>query len=163
MKVNLSETEKRLCTYIGKLRSSITSQNSPDMIQDKNKDTVQISIDGVMSEYATAKLLNLHFDMNCDYRKFGPDLISRRGSAIDVKSTTKHGGNLNAVGWADEKPADVYILTEIHDDGVEVVGWISREEFLKPENRRDVGNGPFYSVPQSSLKPFKNVQKQETA
>lgn len=158
-KVVLSDTEKRLCGYIGKLRNSITSQNSPDMIQDKSLDTIQISIDGVMSEYATAKFLNLHFDLNCDYRKFGPDLISKRGAAIDVKSTNKRGGNLNAVGWADEKPADIYILTEIHEDGVEVVGWISREEFLKPENRKDVGNGPFYSIPQSALTPFKDVQK----
>ena len=163
MKVVLSETERELCRYIGELRNYITAQNSPDMMQDKTKNTVQISIDGVMSEYAVAKYLNIHFDMNCDYRKFGPDLISKKGAPIDVKSTTKRGGNLNAVGWADKKPAQIYILTEIHEDGVEIVGWISKEDFIRPENMMDVGNGPFYSIAQKALEKFKDVPKQETA
>lgn len=154
IRVNLSQTEILLCQEIGKLRHQITSQHSPDMKQDKSQDSVQMSINGVFAEYAVAKSLNLHFDLNCDYRKFGADLVSHKGSTIDVKCTTKDGGNLNAVVWSNSKPADIFVLTELHYSHVKIVGWIAKEDFLIEENIKDVGNGPFYCVAQSKLKPF---------
>jgi hypothetical protein len=105
-----------------------------------------------MSEYAVAKLLNVHFDFNCDFRKFGADRIGRSGKTIDVKSTRKQGGNLNAVKWSENKPAEIFILTEIGLDFVNVVGFISREDFLIDANLTDIGNGAFYSVPRNKLK-----------
>ena len=98
------------------------------------------------------------FDLNCDYRKFGADLISHKGKLIDVKCASKIGGNLNAVGWSGTKPVDVFVLTELHSTCVRVIGWIPRKEFLVDENRIDIGNGEYYSVKQSELIPFESYK-----
>jgi len=131
------------------------------MKQDPRKDPVQIAIDGVMTEYAVAKFLNLHFDLNCNYRKFGADLISHTGLLIDVKSTETVGGNLNATKRSVDKPADAFVLTEIHSSHVAIVGWIGRERFLCDENLKNVGNGVFYSIAQSKLYPFYESKDKE--
>ena len=146
---NLTVTELDICIYIGKMRYSITSQQGTERKQDITQNSLQMSIDGVITEYAVAKTLNLNFDLNCDFRKFGADLVTADGRTIDVKSTYTVGGPLNAVGWSVEKPCDVFVLTEIHPSHVRIVGWIGRGKFLRPENLKDVGRGEFYSVPQT--------------
>jgi hypothetical protein len=149
----LTKTEIYLCKHIAEVRNYITSSNTLDRIQ-SSRDNLEITVDGVMAEYAVSKLLNLHFSFNCDYRKFEADLITPDGLMIDVKSTRKPGGNLNAVLWSTKKDADLYICTEILDEAVRVVGAISKQAFLTQRNLQDRGNGPFYSVPQSALIPI---------
>jgi hypothetical protein len=150
LRQTLTVTELDVCMYIGKLRHSITSKQGTERKQDASMNSLQMSINGVITEYAVAKTLNLNFDL----RKFGADLTLQDGRTIDVKSTNTAGGNLNAVGWSVEKPCDVFVLTEIHPTHVRIVGWIGRAKFLRPENLRDVGNGEFYSVPQTLLNAF---------
>lgn len=152
IQVKLSQTEINILYYVGKYRHHITKNAGEERKQDQSLNGETISVQGVMSEYAVAKALNLHFDFNCDYRKFGADLILHNGNTIDVKSTLKHKGNLNAVGWSGKKQADYFVLTEIHYDWIGIVGCISREEFLQPEYLKNVGNGSFYSAPQHKLK-----------
>jgi hypothetical protein len=154
IRVKFTRTEFEIITFIGKMRHAITSAQGKERKQDQRLDGEQMAINGVLTEYAASKALNLHFDLNCDFRKFGADLVSRRGATIDVKSTFHAGGNLNAVGWSGGKPAEIFVLTEIHHAHVLIVGWIHRDDFLRDENIRDVGNGSFYSVPQSKLNLF---------
>ena len=153
MRIPLSDSELRTLGFIGCLRFQNTMEQGQEMKQ-SGAGGLNIVIDGVISEYAVAKYLNVHFDVNSDYRKFGADLVSRKGKLIDVKSTRKEGGNLNAVLWSSKKPADIYILTEIYFDYVLIIGYINREDFLIEENITDIGNGQFYSVSQSKLKPL---------
>lgn len=160
--IYLSKTEFDICRYIGATRYNITRQHRPEGRQDETKDGIQMCIDGVLTEYAVAKVLNLNFDLNCDFRKFGADLTLRDGRTLDVKSTYTAGGNLNAVKWSVEKPCDVFVLTEIHPSHVRIVGWIGRGKFLRPENLVNVGRGEFYSVPQSALNAFDEKYYQET-
>ena len=162
IRVHLTESEIRICNYIGKYRNYITSQLGKERKQDQTQDGEQMSIRGVLTEYAVSKYLNLHFDLNCDFRKFGADLTTAKGKTIDVKCTSKDGGNLNAVVWSERKPCDVFVLTEIRHSHVLIVGWISRDDFLNDHNKRDVGNGEFYSVPQSQLKPFTEADDKKT-
>lgn len=153
-RVPLSATEHYLCQQIGELRHRITSRHGKDRQQEAALDGFSMSIEGVITEYATAKLLNLHFDMNCDYRAFGADLETRQGKTVDVKCVSKPGGDLNAVPWSANKAADIYILTEIYHDAVGVVGWCWGKEFLTPENLVSGRNGKFYSYPRSKLRPI---------
>jgi len=162
IRVPITTSELAICTYVGKYRNHISSQYIKDRRQDKSQDGIDILVNGVLTEYAVSKFLNLHFDLNCEFRKFGADLISAKGATIDVKCTTKIGGNLNAVVWSAQKPCDVFVLTEIRHSHVLIVGWIDRESFLRNENKRDVGNGDFYSVQQSKLTPFKELNDQKT-
>lgn len=150
----ITPSEYAICHFIGKLRHQETSKHGTERRQDSRLDSLEMSIDGAVTEYAVAKAFGLFFDINCQYRDFGADLISRKGALIDVKSTRTFGGNLNVVGWSDDKPVDVFVLTEIHPTHVRIVGWIDRESVLQDENIRDGKKGPFYSLPQSSLIPF---------
>ena len=154
IQLTLSKTEIAICRYIGTMRYEITSKYGTDAQQDSSQKGIEMSIDGVISEYAVSKYMNLHFDLNCDYRKFGADLVSQKGSKIDVKCTKRHGGNLNAVAWSTNKPADIFILTEINGCDVNIIGWIDRATLIHPDNIANVGNGEFYSLPQSRLIPF---------
>jgi hypothetical protein len=151
MIVKLSDTEINIINVIGTTRYNITSQQGTERKQ-SGANALNMSIDGVFSEYAVAKWMNVHFDFNCDFRKFGADLKGRTGKTIDVKSTRTKGGNLNAVGWSLNKPADIFILTEIGIDFVDIVGWIERENFLIDSNLSDVGNGAFYTMPRNKLR-----------
>jgi hypothetical protein len=151
---SLTVTELDICMYIGKMRYTTTAQHRPEGKKDTKQNGLQMCIDGVITEYAVAKTLNLNFDLNCDFRKFGADLTLQDGRTLDVKSTYTVGGNLNAVKWSVEKPCDVFVLTEIHPSHVRIVGWIGRGKFLRPENLKDVGRGEFYSVPQTLLNAF---------
>jgi hypothetical protein len=163
IRVSLTQTEFMVINYVGKLRSQITSERGTDMLQDANMNGIQSSIDGVLTEYAVAKYLNLHLDLNCDFRKFGADLVSAKGAMIDVKSTRVAGGNLNAVGWSIDKTADIYILTEILPTCVGIVGWIHRDSFLRNENVvTPKGRQPYYSVSRDKLTPFYEQANAET-
>lgn len=153
-RVELSSTEHYLCQQIGELRHRITSQRGKEMKQDEKLDGFAMSVEGVITEYATAKALNLHFDMNCDYRNFGADLYTQKGKSIDVKCVSKQGGDLNAVGWSVNKAADVYILTEIYHSSVGIVGWVNGQDFLVPEYLKEGQKGPFYSYPRNKLRPI---------
>lgn len=160
-RIYFSKTEQRICTGIGKLRHEVTSAHGTERKQDQRKDGLQMSIDGVLTEYAVAKALNLHFNLDCDFRKFEADLVFHNGLTIDVKST-KPGGNLNAVRWSNGKDADYYVLTEIHHNFVGIVGYLERNLFLIDANLRDVGNGQFYSVPQRALFSIENLLTNST-
>jgi len=162
LNVYFTKTEYDICRYIGEMRYKITAQHVTDNRQDNTQDPMQMCIDGVLTEYAVSKTLNLSFDLNCDYRKFGADLTLRDGKPLEVKSTKTIGGNLNAVKNSDAKPAAIFVLTEIHSSHVRIVGWIGRAKFLHPDNLKDVGRGAFYSVAQSYLYPFDEKYYQET-
>ena len=163
IRVSLTKTEFAVIEYVGKLRSQITSERGTDMLQDVNMNGIQSSIDGVLTEYAVAKYLNLHLDLNCDFRAFGADLVSAKGATIDVKSTRAAGGNLNAVGWSTDKTADIFVLTEILPTCVGIVGWIHRDSFLRNENVvTPKGRKPYYSVSRDKLTPFYEQADAET-
>ena len=134
IRLYLTKSEVEICTHVGKYRHAVTSQMGQERKQDTRQNGLQLSVNGVITEYAVAKALNLHFDLNCDFRKFGADLISHKGATIDVKCTTKEGGALNAVVWSDSKPADIFILAELHYSHVKLAGWIRAEHFLVPEH-----------------------------
>lgn len=155
IRVTLTKTEYAILEFVGNMRHSITSASGTEMKQDTSMNGLQASIDGVITEYAVAKYLNLHLDLNCDYRAFGADLISRLGNHIDVKSTRRANGNLNAVGWSNGKCADIFVLTEILHSAVGIVGWIHRDLLLQDANivvPKD--RAPYYSVDRSKLQLF---------
>ena len=85
LNVYFTQTEYDICRYIGEMRYKITAQHVPDNRQDNTQDPMQMCIDGVLTEYAVAKTLNLSFDLNCDFRQFGADLTNRDGKPLEVE------------------------------------------------------------------------------
>ena len=157
IKILLTDTEVELCELIGKVRHEKTSKSCAEQIQ-SNRDPIQISIDGVLSEYIVAKYKGWFFDLNCDVRKFGADLIvPTTGHKIDVKSTRKIGGDMNIRGKHKDKDYDYYILVELddHHDGT-IVGIASRAVAINDANllvNQNTGL-PYYCVPRSKLREW---------
>lgn len=163
-RVGFSETEREICLRIGELRHQKTSQNRPDSKQDPTLDSLEIVQRGVISEYAACKLFNVNFNMDCTFRlDFGADLILSDGTEVDVKCVTFWGGNLNAVGWSGKKPCDIYLLTELGTNYVNVVGFVSAEDFLKHGRRLPGKNGgkPFISYPRQMLHPVDDYVRKD--
>lgn len=159
MRYTLTQTEFEICSMIGRLRHAHTSAVAKEQMQMKGGDPIQIAIDGVMTEYVVSRALNLHFDMNCNVRPFGPDFTHPSGLTIDVKSTRTLRGNLNARKNSTGKQGDVFILCEIHSIDIEIVGSIKRDLFLIDENikTRNDGGDHFYSISRDRLKPFEGI------
>lgn len=161
--VPLTVTELQILDYVATRRYIATSNKGKEMKQDPTRSPWEIVLDGVYGEYAVAKHFNLFIDLNCDYRKFGADLEQNDGSTIDVKSTRRTGGPLNATEWAIRKPADIFILTEIYDTEVHIVGWIDRATFLVDSNKHQLKDrDPYYCLPQEYLKVFNDKKRKKT-
>lgn len=156
IRLSLTQSEIKIATYVGQYRHHVTSQQGSERKQDSSQDSLDMSIKGAITEYAVAKAMNLNFDLNCDFRKFGADLLTDNGLTIDVKSCTRVGGDLNAVRWSSDagKRCDIYILTELFNNAVGLVGWIDGETFLQDANLVDFGNGAFYTYPRQALRQF---------
>jgi len=55
-----------------------------------------------------------------------------------------------------EDPCDVYTLVIVDDQGGDIVGWASKKDLFKEENKSDLGFGIGYAMTQQQLKEFKN-------
>ena len=150
MFIKLSPSELRMCRFIGAMRYATTNDACAEQIQ-SDLDPLGIVVDGVIGEYCVAKHLNLHFSMDTDLRDWGADLISKNGKTIDVKTTKFKNGRLFATKTSQKKDFDIYILCELNEDGVDIVGWIYRNEFIKDENLIDGKKGQYYAIHNSKL------------
>jgi hypothetical protein len=148
--IKLSTSELRMCRFIGAMRYATTNDACAEQIQ-SDLDPLGIVVDGVIGEYCVAKHLNLHFSLDTDLRDWGADLIGRNGETIDVKTTRKQGGRLNATRTSQKKNFDYYILCELAKDGAHIVGGITREMFINDKNLVMGKRGEYYAIDRSRL------------
>jgi hypothetical protein len=157
IKVELTDTEVEICSIIGKIRHLKTSAVCNEQKQSE-LDAMQISIDGVLSEYIVAKHKGWFFDLNCDVRKFGADLIAPTGHKLDVKSTRLKNGNMTVRYNHNKKDYDFYVLVELTEEnnGL-IIGIAPRSVVIDEENTMvsKATNQPYYLVPKTKLKEFK--------
>ena len=139
-----------MCRFIGAMRYATTNDACAEQIQ-SDLDPLGIVVDGVIGEYCVAKHLNLHFSLDTDLRDWGADLIGRNGETIDVKTTRKQGGRLNATRTSQKKNFDYYILCELANDGAHIVGGITREMFINDKNLVMGKKGEYYAIDRSRL------------
>jgi len=148
--IKLSTSELRMCRFIGAMRYATTNDACAEQIQ-SDLDPLGIVVDGVIGEYCVAKHLNLHFSLDTDLRDWGADLIGRNGETIDVKTTRKQGGRLNATRTSQKNNFDYYILCELANDGAHIVGGITREMFINDKNLVMGKKGEYYAIDRSRL------------
>lgn len=151
----LTDTEHHICRMIGQIRNIQTSRLCAEQIQ-SSLDPVLISEDGVIAEYIVAKHKKWFFDLNCDVRKFGADLIAPTGHKIDVKSTRRIGGDLNVRITHKDKNYDFYVLVELKEQSGIIVGIAPRSVVINDENIgiSQITNEKYYRVPRAKLKPW---------
>lgn len=151
MKIKLTDSELRICQFVGMMRYHTTSRACEEQIQ-SDLNPLDITIEGVIGEYCVSKHLNLHFSLDTDLRvEWGADLVTYKGKTIDVKTTRKKGGNLNATLTSANKNFDIYVLCELESDGCNIVGWIAKNKFITPENIVEGKKGAYYTISRDKL------------
>ena len=159
MRINLTEAELFICRMLGVMRRS-EAMHKVSNKQIGKDDTWSIDIDGVVSEYCVAKMLNICPDLTVSVRSGGIDLISSKGKTIDVKSTRHKNGRLLATLKKVDDPCDVYILAIVDDFGADIIGWCESNELFSDKNKIDLGHGIGYGLNQEYLNKFKNDKSQ---
>ena len=155
MEIFLTETEYHICRMIGQIRNAQTSKLCAEQIQ-SSLDPVLISEDGVMSEYIIAKHKKWFFDLNCDVRKFGADLITPTGHRLDVKSTRRLDGDMNVRITHKDKNYDYYVLVELRQQSGIIVGIAPRNVVIDDANisTSNITGEKYYRVKREKLKPW---------
>jgi len=152
MRVNLTDEELLICRTLGMMRRSVAMKNNKD--QQVGKDCVwSIDIDGVVSEYCVAKILNVFMDLSFNGKKKSHDLIAN-GKTVDVKSTRHKNGRLLATLGKKDDSCDVYVLSIVDDAGADIVGWVNSNDLLIDRNKIDLGYGLTYGMTQDRLTKF---------
>lgn len=117
-----------------------------------HQNAVQIDIDGIMGEFALARMMNVYPDFTAYARNGGADLMSRDGLSIDVKTTRYADGQLLGEVKKKDAPCDVYVLMIVDDRSARFAGWISGKRLFRDDYLTDLGHGPTYAVPQDQLR-----------
>jgi hypothetical protein len=131
---------------------------------DPNRGDVQINLQGLMGEYATARLLGEPFDLGIDLEGDGgvTDLYCGERS-VQVKYNNTPTGDLYFTSVADFK-ADLAVLTvAAGKNAVRVVGYAERERFQREHAVRDWGYGPVAAMPQPALGPIERLMARAEA
>jgi|WetSurMetagenome_2_1015567.scaffolds.fasta_scaffold227380_1 hypothetical protein len=121
---------------------------------DQNQTELDLHITGVLSEWAAARVLGVAFDPSVKISSDDKvkDLVFK-GLKIQVKSTPYKPSHLR-FNSVEEFQADYAVLVRLKSwTQYEVLGYISREDFIRKHKTTDYGYGTRYYVPSEELKP----------
>ena len=148
IKVVLTDEEILICKVLGNLRSLNKRLGE---IND-NGSTHEDDEVGLIGEYAFGKHYNLFMDISLHQKKGGGDFV-RNGKVIDVKATTRPDGNLvSPISKLGTTDVDVYVLAIVNNNEVDLIGYATREEFLREENIVNLGKSRGFFYPRSKLR-----------
>lgn len=155
IEIFLTETEYYICKMIGQIRTAQTSKLCAEQIQ-SSLDPALINEDGVMSEYIVAKYKKWFFDLDCDVRKFGADLVAPTGHKIDVKSTRRLNGDMNVRYTHKNKNYDYYVLVELRERSGIIVGIANRDKVINESNVAisSITGEKYYRLPREKLQSW---------
>jgi hypothetical protein len=152
MKIELSESELRIIKWLASQRSSLARKNNITDAKIGPQDSEEIDIDGLIGEFAFAKLFNLWPDMEVGHRPLH-DVVCALGG-VDVKTTRREGGRLLASLKKKSIPSDWYALMWIENDHtVHFRGAVMASTLFDDENIADLGHGRGYVMHQIDLTP----------
>jgi hypothetical protein len=154
MLIQMTEEERRIAGFVAKCRMESCKSNHVADKQMGKQSPDQIEYDGVLSEMAVAKVMNLYPDFTIVPRKGGCDLTDHDGIKIDVKSTRYEHVILCVHKDKNILDSDIYIMTKIKDRTVEIVGYATSGDIFQPSNLKDLGHGLTYAIDSKDLKEF---------
>ena len=167
--INLNENELELAKTIAIARNdSNRKEGVIDNIQDKNRTSIQIDIDGAEAELAFFKFVNEYpesfFDTTNKAKSTGTDLGDAilDNLSIDVKSTRYKTGKLIQSGAKTFKSKiDIYCLVVKEDDNTfNVKGFCPSSVLLHEDNYgKHFPGRPCFAVPQKVLMDYDDCVK----
>jgi len=150
MKIKLTDSELKICEWLGKNRYE---NNRSFSIQDKKigpQSVQETDIEGICGEFAFCKAYNLYPDMSVNTRSGGHDILIN-GVRVDVKTTKYKTGMLLASKDKKEHDSDIYVLVIGARPSYSIIGWCRSCDLIKNSNLVDLGYGFSYGLCQNSL------------
>lgn len=137
-------------------------RNSQDKKINAQRTGAQIDFDGVKAEGAFLKMLNLPFRyISVNQPTLGWQ-FQMNGNRIKVYFSTHKGGNL-IVNSVNDFRSDMTVYTEYNEErSVRIVGWITREEFIKSHQKRNFGYGLHCYMPPHELQDIEKLKSRLT-
>ena len=150
MIAKMSESELRIVKWLASQRSSLARKNNINDERIGPQGSEQIDIDGLIGEFAFAKLFNLWPDMEVGHTPLY-DVKCALGT-VDVKTTRYSGGRLLASMKKQNIQADWYALMWIEDEcTVHFRGAASASRLFQQNNIINLGHGDSYALDQIDL------------
>ena len=150
----MTPSEASIALTLAVMRNTTARQNYVSDKQMGDQDPIEIDRDGILTEMALAKHLNVYPDLSVYPRKGGADLI-HKGMKLDVKATRYKSGRLLIHIDKSVDEVDYYALGIIDGNAVDFVGYIKSHDAVNPRNIKDLGHGKGYVIEQSQLTKFK--------
>lgn len=150
--------------FVHKVRENKKQYEVVDKKFDKNNSSYSVNLMGRMGEVAAAKCLGLQTDNSISPSgDDGHDLHDGMGTSIQVKTSTLRALIFNA---PELFISDVAVLVHFvgdkmlpHVDGqYDVIGWITRQDFLANHYLRDYGYGTRLVIDADKLYPIEELQ-----
>jgi hypothetical protein len=143
------------------------TQKIPEEAEISGDIDVDINYWGIISEVAVAEHLNVSPDFSISkLGDGGKKDLTYKGKSLQIKNTFHKGGDLffNEIKQTDSKSyygfyAYAAILTEWRSkNSIKIVGYITRQNFLKGYTDKDFGYGKRYCLGQKKLTPLRGKE-----
>lgn len=165
MIVKLTERELALCKQAATARWQLARASGVvNQRKDSNRDDFTIDYLGIRAEQAVAKVFRLDYTPSVIGIDDGSD-VWFEDISIDVKSTFHPDGKLLFKSLEAFKSDVSILVTAVKEEGyevvdeMEVVGWITKGEFMELANERDLGHGACYVMEQYQLSSLETLWK----
>ena len=154
--MKLTTTEQKIASYIAKARyNKARAKNIPNNKKGPQSN-YETDLEGVASEMAAAKILNLWPDLQIDTVP-DHDLILNN-KTIDVKATKYSSGRLIAGLNKNIKHCDYYMLMIGTFPEYRCAGVATKEELLNENTITDLGWGKLHALNQSALSDLESLK-----
>ena len=158
----LGKNEQKVCESIARMRYENAREKGfgkSDILEVTSYKS--IDVDGVGSEMAAAKILNVYYDIETDFQASElptHDLICK-GKTVDVKTTKYRTGRLIIMPHKNNSQCDLYLLVVGSFPEYSVVGYATYDEIVQEENWGDPfgRNKPAYFLDQHKLTPVEEL------
>jgi hypothetical protein len=151
-KYTLSNMEQVIVKLVAEIRQT-KNRNGGTTNQIVTKDDpLTLDIVGFGGEVAFARMFNCYPDFTTHIRVGGHDAITRKGYKVDIKTTRGNPPCLRVKGNKDGEGVDVYVLMHCNWPHFECIGYVYKEEILRPEYLSNYKGEEWYSIPKDKLR-----------
>ncbi len=153
--MKLTESEQKIANYIAKSRYTNSRKSGITDNKKGPQSNYETDLEGVGSEMAAAKILNLWPDLGTSGEIPDHDLIINN-KTIDVKSTKYKTGRLIAGLHKKNKACDYYMLMIGSFPEYECAGFCKKENILNDKTITNLGWGELHAVEQIVLQSLED-------
>ena len=156
MIVQLNQCEQQMAIFLALSRFANARKRGKPNERIGCQSDWMTDLEGIGGEIAACKVFGVYPDTETELDVLPDyDLITKRGSKVDVKTTKYDNGMLLATKKKANSDVDIYVLMTGSFPTYEAKGWATAEELFSEDNIVNLGHGEGYGLDQSKLSKFK--------